>query len=338
MSAGALALGMSSCENKDKSFPDYDGGTNVFFAYQYPIRTIILGDLTTADNSLDKAHKFQVYTTLGGSYKGRNADVEVMVDNSLVDGLTLDNGDPVRALPDHYYTLSGTTMRFGGKHQGCIDVQLSDEFFNDPLAVGQNYVLPLLITQATGVDHIKTGTPNEEGTNPARQDKDSWNVLPMDFTLYMVNFINKYDGNYLRRGTDEIIGAGNSVTVVERKAEYMEYDEVIKATTKSLNSVVITIPNLSVNGSVVTCDILLTFDDSDNCTITSATKGYTVTGTGEFKSKSEIKAWGNEDRDGLYLHYTIDLGGAQYKIEDILVARDRGDASSVREFNATYKK
>jgi hypothetical protein len=89
---------------------------------------------------------------------------------------------------------------------------------------------------------------------------------------------------------------------------------------------------------VVTCDILLTFDDSDNCTITSATKGYTVTGTGEFKSKSEIKAWGNEDRDGLYLHYTIDLGGAQYKIEDILVARDRGDASSVREFNATYKK
>ena len=337
MSVGALALGMSSCENKDKAFPDYDGGTNVYFAYQYPIRTIILGDMTTMDNSMDNQHRFQIYATFGGTYKGRNIDVDVQVDKSLVDGLTFDNGDPVRVLPDSYYTLSSNTIRINGSHQGCIDVQLSDEFFNDPLSVGTNYVVPLVITNATGVDHIKTGTPNEEGTSPARQDKDSWNVAPMDYTLYLVNFINKYDGNYLRRGTD-VITTSSGTTTEERKAEYVEYDEVIKATTRSLNSVVLPITNLKVGSSVVTCDILLTFDGSDQCTITSATSGYTVTGTGEFKTKSEKKAWGDKDRDGLYLHYTINLGSVQYKVEDILVARDRGEASSVREFAVSYNK
>jgi len=34
--AGVL---FTSCKNGDAEFPDYEGGTTVYFAYQYPVRT-----------------------------------------------------------------------------------------------------------------------------------------------------------------------------------------------------------------------------------------------------------------------------------------------------------
>ena len=109
----------SSCKNADKTFPDSDAGINVYFAYQYPIRTIILGDLATFDNTLDNQHRFQIYSTMGGSYKGRNIDVDVKVDESLVEGLTLDDGSPIAALPSNLYEItSGTTIHYNGSHQG----------------------------------------------------------------------------------------------------------------------------------------------------------------------------------------------------------------------------
>ena len=37
---GALALTVASCYNADKDFPDYEGGTKAYFAYQNPIRTL----------------------------------------------------------------------------------------------------------------------------------------------------------------------------------------------------------------------------------------------------------------------------------------------------------
>ena len=37
MALGGLTFAFASCENADKSFPDYEGGTSVYFAYQYPI-------------------------------------------------------------------------------------------------------------------------------------------------------------------------------------------------------------------------------------------------------------------------------------------------------------
>lgn len=32
MALGGLAFAFASCENADKSFPDYEGGTSVYFA------------------------------------------------------------------------------------------------------------------------------------------------------------------------------------------------------------------------------------------------------------------------------------------------------------------
>lgn len=504
MSAGALALSMASCENGDISFPDSDGGIRVYFPYQHPIRTIILGDITTYDNTADNEHRFNIYTTMGGAYEGRNLDVDVMVDNSLVSNLYFEDGvTPVQALPESYYSLDGTTMHFGGKHQGSIGVQLNDAFFNDPDAVGNTYVIPLRITQAAGADSILSG--RSDISNPVRQNTLDWSIQPKDYTLYLVNYINKYDGTYLRRGVDFISNYGripvaeNVHAVVEagdqtgfawdnqfwimsdvpfetgkewslkmkikakeastvgtqthkglggyihwaaignvefttewkeftatgtfsaeqnggdciafnlnhgadntamadantyyideiefivdgqvacklgqaggwasksnignqagqmvehvywkrsagptstedavRHKEFVESDEVVKATTKSFNSVILPITGLTNEGVPVSCDLLLTFDNDDHCKIESATDGFTVEGTGEFKSKSEIKAWGNKDRDGLYLDYTIKLGDAtKYQSTDTLVVRDRGTAASIREFTTIYKQ
>ena len=111
MTAGAMICGgLSSCKNADVDFPDSDGGINVYFSYQKPIRTIVLGDITTTDNSGDNEHRFSVYTTMGGAYHGRNIDVQVDIDESLVNGLSFPDGTKLEALPSSYYTLSGKTI------------------------------------------------------------------------------------------------------------------------------------------------------------------------------------------------------------------------------------
>lgn len=43
MSVGVfVSWTMTSCENQDNEFPDYEGGTSVYFATQYPVRTLVM--------------------------------------------------------------------------------------------------------------------------------------------------------------------------------------------------------------------------------------------------------------------------------------------------------
>ena len=83
-----LVCGLWSCKNGDKTFPDYDGGTAVYFPYQYPVRTIVLGD-DEYDTSMDQVHQCQIMATFGGSYNGSNGSVTVAVDESLCNNLYL---------------------------------------------------------------------------------------------------------------------------------------------------------------------------------------------------------------------------------------------------------
>ena len=55
---GALSLSFASCYNADKDFPDFEGGTTAYFAYQYPVRTLVLGN-DIYDNTIDNAHTCQ---------------------------------------------------------------------------------------------------------------------------------------------------------------------------------------------------------------------------------------------------------------------------------------
>jgi len=58
-----------------------------------------------------------------------------------------------------------------------------------------------------------------------------------NYILYAVKYINKWDGNWLSRGTD-VIDDNGSVTTVTRQAKYIENDEVRSLTTTAYKQVV----------------------------------------------------------------------------------------------------
>ncbi|UZH54483.1 DUF1735 domain-containing protein [Salinimicrobium tongyeongense] len=81
----------ASCENEEWEFPDFEYQT-VYFAHQYPVRTITLGE-DIFDTSLDNEWKFQIMATTGGVYENpADVTVDITVDNSLVDGLAFEGG------------------------------------------------------------------------------------------------------------------------------------------------------------------------------------------------------------------------------------------------------
>ena len=91
LSIGGLAATLTSCKNADISFPDYEGGVSVYFPYQYPVRTIVLGE-DTYDTTLDNLHKCKIFATMGGAYNGRDIKLEIAVDNTLCDNLYFEDG------------------------------------------------------------------------------------------------------------------------------------------------------------------------------------------------------------------------------------------------------
>ena len=315
----ALVAGLYACQNGDIEFPDYEEGTTVYFAYQYPVRTIVLGD-DEYDTSLDKAHKCQIKATFGGSYNGSNGTVQVAVDNSLVDNLTFADGSPVKAMPTNYYTLSTTNLAFNGTMNGTTEVQLSDAFFADPEAVKATYVIPLIMTGQSGFGRILSGQLLE-GFSGSRTDAEVWDVQPKDYVLYCVKFQNKYSGWWLTNGTTSTanIEKANAVEIKSLSlntcsytVSYHEGDQIYKAT------------------------LLLTFN-GDNCAISSLTEGVTATGNGSWGDDSEKKAWGNKDRDGMELNYTVDFGnGHSWSTHEKMVWQRSG--VTINEFTPVYNK
>ena len=346
MSAAVLALGFASCENGDNEFPDYEEQT-VYFPYQYPVRTLVMGD-DEYDTSLDKQHKCKIMATFGGSYNGSNGSVEVAVDNSLVNNLTFGDGTPIKAMPESYYTLSTKTLAFNGTYNGSTEVQLTDAFFNDPDAAKGVYVIPLVMTSQKGFTRILSGTPNEEGATPSRLDEGAWNVKPMDYVLYCVKYLNKYSGYWLAEGRD-IINDEIGQKTQDRKAASVEKRNVIKIETKSLSQSILTVSypfeyndvdkdgNPKISTKTLTADLLLTFDGSDNCTITSATDGVTASGNGKWVDDGAKKAWNEKDRDMIDLSYKVDFGGG-FTVEttDNLIWQRSG--VTVEEFSPIYNK
>ncbi len=306
-----IATGLTSCKNGDVEFDDYEGGTTVYFAYQTPVRTIVLGD-DEYDTTLDKAHKCKIMATFGGSYNESNGSVQVAVDPTLADGLTFEDGTPVKVMPESYYQLATTSWSFNNSMNGGSEVQLTDAFFNDPDAVKNTYVIPLVITGQTGFGRILSGTL-KEGGQPVRTDASQWEVQPMDYVLYCVKYQNKYTGYWLTNGT-------TSTDNIEKAATR-------QIVTKSLSQAVY---KTSVNDQDI--DLLLTFDASDKCVITSATAGMTATGNGQWTDDGAKKSWGNKDRDLLELNYTVN----GTTVNEKLVWQRSG--VTIEEFKSVYNK
>lgn len=316
----ALVGTLCSCKSGDPTFPDYEGGTTVYFPYQYPVRTIVLGD-DEYDLTLDHAHKCQIKATFGGSYNGSDGSVQVAVDESLCQNLYFEDGvTPVKAMPSSYYQLSTMNLDFKGTMNGTTEVQLTDAFFNDPEAVNTTYVIPLVITGQTGFGKILTGTLLGDQTG-SRTNSDLWDIKPKDYVLYCVKFQNKYSGFWLTHGTTSTAD--------------IEHAQAVEIKSKSLNTCVYTVSTQDGN-NILSADLLLTFN-GDNCTISSLTDGVTATGTGSWGDDTEKKAWGNKDRDGMELNYNVTFANGKTLSKHEKMVWQRSGVT-IQEFAPVYVK
>ena len=326
MLAGVAVMALQACRNEDTDFDDYDYST-VYFSYQNPIRTIVLGNDENVDVTIDNEHKCQIYAVLGGSRNGKDVKIDIAVDTTLCNNLYFSDGTKVKPMPSTYYSLASNQIVMKSDIKGCVDVQLTDAFFADKNTLKNTYVIPVVMKDVIGADSILRGTALF--SNPVRTRSTDWGTAPKDYVLYLVKYICPWSGKYLRRGVDVTTTGTTSVTSVRHK-QYIERDEVFTLTTNSISSVLYPFNSL--------CNLQLTFDSKGNCTVTSATDGYTATGTGSFVDKGAKLAWGNKDRDVMYLDYKVQHGNTIVATKDTLVARDRGISGAAEEFTSVYKE
>ncbi len=216
---------------------------------------------------------------------------------------------------------------------------LSDAFFADPDAIKNTYVIPLRMTNAVGADRILSGTPVNPDSNPARCDASAWSVLPQDYVLYCVKYINPWHASYLRRGVDQVTDDVKGQYTIVRHEKYVEKDEVVKLSTKSMSQVVFPLSTVVPDGESVktlTCDMVLTFN-GDDCTISTSTEGMSASGSGKFVKLGDKNSWDNADHDAIYLEYQVNFGPRQYSTKDTLVVRSR-EVFPEFNFNPTYSK
>lgn len=336
LAVGVAAMAMVSCENQDTDFPDFDYQTG-YFAYQTPIRTLVLGTDEVNNNTTDNEHKVRIYAVAGGTRNGIKATLGFVVDENLCNNLEFSDGTPVLAMPSNYYTIQGDQIPINGLN-GYVEVQLNEEFFKDPKAIKNTYVIPLRLTdEYAGVDSILRGEPRVGVDNPWRLQATDWRVPPQDYVLYLVKFISPWSGNYLRRGIDKITENGTT-TINVRHEQYIEYDEVFNLATTALN--MNTVSYKFDNN----CNLLLTFsEDGSECTFdTDNPDDYTVSGTGKYVYKEDNPRpdfWGEKPRDVIYLDYkvTVKTTGKTVETKDTLVARDRAISGAPEEFSYSYK-
>ena len=349
---GALSLSFASCYNADKDFPDFEGGTTAYFAYQYPVRTLVLGN-DIYDNTIDNAHKCQIWSTMGGAYNGRNAYVDIVVDETLCNNLYFtDEGgnpaEPVKPMPTSYYSLSSNQIAYNGDSRGYVEVQFTDAFFNDPKAIDNTYVIPLLMTNVKGIDHILTGKPRE-GLTPSRTNTEDWEILAKDYVLYCVKYMNPWQGKYIRRGVDNITEKGATSTVVRKDFSLVntdlehykenpvnQNDEICGIKTKNMTQAIFPVSFKRSGGAAsIPCNLILTFN-GNQCTISTDDEGVSATGSGEYIVKGTEKPeykdyqWGSMNgqpvqRDILRLAYEVNFQNEDIQVSttDTLVVQTR---------------
>src|SRR5690606_2522960 len=173
------------------------------------------------DTSLDNEHKCEIMATLGGVYENKkDVTIGIQVDNSIAANMAFNTGGDIKPMPANYYSLASDKIVIpSGKIIGGVQVQLTDAFFADPLALKNTYVIPLKMVNVNNADSILAGK---------------------NYTLYAIKYINNWHGNYLRRGKDVVVGkAGNTSldkTIIRHK-QYVEDDEVSTVKTASLSVV-----------------------------------------------------------------------------------------------------
>lgn len=278
-----MALGMASCSNGDWSFPDYEGGTTVYFSMQAPIRTITLGNDDDAVNTDDNAHQFKLQATMGGVYSNtKDRKISYQIDSSL-----MPEGTDMEVLPTSYYSMedASTLTIPSGAIIGGTTVKLTDAFFNDAKAATTHYVLPVKMTgDATGDSILES----------------------KDYQLLCVKYKNQYTGLYCKTGTSSIDGVG---TVTHANA-----DDLWTVNTVDMNTCSADISFASGNNTV-SFSITMVFAADGSCTVM---QNGTQIGTGTFTARG-IQDFSDVNRmaDCLKLKFTAtaDVNGESKKLE-----------------------
>lgn len=324
--AGLLTITLYGCHNGNPEFDDFDY-TASYFPWQYPVRTIILGDVSDYDNSNDKQHQFLISAAMGGVYENKqDRKVDVLYDPSLLNNMYFSEDNPVKLLPESYYTLSSSSQITipSGKMNGGIMVKLTDAFFEDPLSYEKSYVLPFRILSAS-TDSVLRGSSNGTTDYPDPRVPGHWSVSPKDFTLFCVKYINEYHGNYLLRGkatiTDKNTGEVNTVVY---HTDYVEKDIVTPLETKGLHRLMYQRPLPAPGGSSSpgNYQATITVDDKGSCVMSdyNPNNEIEISGAGQFIPNGD--SWGEKPRNVFHLNIDIKMDDKLYKITDTLVFRD----------------
>lgn len=339
IAAGVILVGFASCKNDDVKYPDYDEQT-VYFAYQTPIRTIVLGTDDNGSTEDNDTRSCKIYSTMGGSYNGKKIKVDVDVDNSLCDNLYFDINctDPVLPMPASYYQVGNTTIDYNGEMKGSMAVQLTDAFFADPKSYQAKYVIPVVMKTQTGATRILTGEYNPGITSGSRFDGDAWFVAPKDYVLYCVRYISKFEGYYLPMGTETTTFGGQSKPTTHKYSDWEKVPtgEILYFKTCGENTVSLEL-SVPAGDKTYTATALLTFS-GNNCTVTSATEGVQIFGNGTYAENSPVYNWTEKDRNGLKLQISADWGDVQYSLDYDMALQRRGSGNTVEEFSVTLKK
>lgn len=314
-----------SCKNQDMEFPDFAFQT-VYFPYQTPLRSLMLGDEVIGDNSIDLEHAFSVGVSIGGMYVNkRNREITIEFAPELAANITDGSGTTLKLLPPQYYTATFDKLTIpAGSFFGKVRVNLTDAFFADSLTTGLCYVLPLRITDASG-DSILSGNPVSTVVSPDPRNPNDWVVPPMNYVLFGIKYINPTHGVYLLRGKRTNIN--NALDVVTYSTRFLTGNDMTKLTTKSLTkSYMATVGGTNKVGANAKYSMLLTFNNDTKSVIITRKSAATVlvNGTGKYFSKSDIGAEGynGEKHRTIYLDYTYVDGANTYHANDSLVFVD----------------
>jgi len=317
-----LAAGLVTCENAKVEFDDYLY-TAGYFPYQYPVRTIVLGDYIYP-NENDNNHKFLISVAMGGVYENtQNRLFNVELAPALCNNVKFSaSGDTIRLMPQSYYTLAASQITIpAGKVNAGVEVQLKDAFFADTLSARLWYVIPMRIVSAVNIDSVLQGKTTK--ANPDPRVAGDWSVTPKNFTMFAVKFINPYHGKYLHRGVSVVKDAtSTTIETTTYRARYAEQNEIWSLATTGNNTVTV---SGSLRSSIITglLKMNLTFADNGTCTIKQARgSAYTITGSGKFAEDAE--SWGGSKHDAIYMTYQLTSGGNTYSATDTLAIRDRG--------------
>ena len=321
-----IVILLSGCENWDKDFPDF-AFQAVYFPFQTPVRTLMLGDEEIGDNSIDLEHAFSIGAAIGGMYENtKNREITVEFAPELALKIKDGSGKDLVLLPPAYYNATFDKIIIpSGSFFGKLRVNLTDAFFADTLATGLRYVIPLRITNAKG-DSILKGVPSSSVTTPDPRIAGHWLVPPKNYVLFGVKYINPTHGVYLLRGKRENIN-NPSDKLVYRKS-FVDDNDFTKLSTRSLTENYMSNVGGWANKESTSAKYSMKLKfDKDNKTVTVSRKNTTtvsVNGTGKFYSKADAEAesYNGKKHRTIYLDYTYIDGANTYHVNDSLVFVD----------------